>query len=113
MQPGPADIAFQQHYTDLLRVLQRWILPVTSSCHAKGLISDDITQTIKCSEAMPSDERVSRLLNAVQTSICDEQETLCLFVKVLKEQGASLELIGEKLDKTYRKCGHTNCNGKC
>ena len=96
---GPAMQAFQQFYSKLLYELQPWVMPITTACNKLGLIPDDVTRG-----NMRSDERVTRMLDAVQTSISRDYRSLRRFVRVLKEQRASVELLGDSLHNLYRKC---------
>ena len=98
-------LAFQQFYSKLLYELQPWILPVTVGCNStRGpLIPNDKAQVIKCSVGMPSDERVTLMLNAVQTSISGDYKSLRRFVRVLKKLRGSVELVGINLHDRYRK----------
>lgn len=111
LQPGPAVLAFRLLYAKLLYVLQSWVLSVTSSCHTKGLIPDDTNLIIKCTPAMPSNEKVALMLDAVQASIHENHRSLHRFVRVLKRKGATLELIGAQLQTTYREHTYNNIIG--
>ena len=102
-QSEPAMMAFQRFYSKLLYELQSWIVPVTVGCNTYRLIPDDVTQTIKCSDSMRSDQRVTLMLDAVQTSIRGDHRSLRRFVRVLKKQKSSVELVGTKLYHLYCK----------
>ena len=95
--------AFTKSRLTLLYELQPWIEPVTISCNTLRLISDGMAQTIYCSVGMSSDRRVTMMLDEVQRSISGNYRSLRRFVRVLKELGSNMELVGNKLYKSYRK----------
>ena len=97
-------LAFKMSYSRLLYELQPWIVPVTTRCNTLRLISDDTAQTIYSSVGMRSDERVTMMLNEVQSSISGDYRYLRRFVRALKKEGASVELVGTSLYNLYRKC---------
>ena len=97
-------LAFQQHYVDLLDTLHAHVEDVAASCYSRGLISPSVKHTIISSPTMPSSTKVTQLLDAVQKSISENNRSLLGFVEVLRKQGALLELMGDRLDSTYREC---------
>ena len=94
--------AFRLHFVNLTSALQPHVVDVATSCYSVGLIPDDIHQTITSSTAMPSSDKVSRLLSGIQKSITSDGRSLERFVKVLQQSGCYLELLGNRLDSTYR-----------
>ena len=100
--------AFQQHYVDLLDTLHAHVEDVAAACFTNSLITPDIQHTITFSPTMPSSTKVTQLLDAVQKSIHDDSKSLLQFVEVLRKQGASLELMGDRLDSTYCECQCSN-----
>ena len=100
-------ISFQQHYVDLTTVLPLYVGDVAASCYSKSLIQADTNQTIISFPDMPPKRKVEQLLLAVEKSIkddsTDDHQSLLQFVEVLKGQGSSVELIGDRIESTYRK----------
>ena len=98
---GPALEAFRLHFVNLMRALQPHVVDVATSCYTVGLIPSYIHQTITSSPAMPSSDKVSRLLSGIQKSITSDSRSLEWFVTVLRQSGCYLELMGNHLDSTY------------
>ena len=101
-------VAFQQHYVDLMDILHAHVEDVAAACFTNSLISPDVQHTITFSPTMPSSHKVTKLLDAVQKSIHYDSNSLLKFVEVLRKQGASLELMGNRLDSTYCECQCSN-----
>ena len=109
-------MAFQQHYVDLMNVLQPHVEDVAFSAYPATLISSDLKAVIINSSNMPSKRKVSKLLKHIlELIITKKEEPLLLFVDVLKEQQSMLVLMGNRLESTYSKCNtcllflDTNC----
>ena len=94
--------AFRIHFVNLTSALQTHVLDIATSCYSVGLIPDDIHQIITSSPAMPSSDKVARLLRGIQKSITRDGRLLHRFVEVLRQCGSYLELMGSHLDTTYR-----------
>lgn len=99
-----AVLAFGKLYCDLVHDLQPCIIDVTASCYSRKVIQEDEKQAIVHSHGMRSDQRVAIMLEAVQTSIRGDYRCLHRFVRALKKQRSSIELMGDKLYSLYCKC---------
>ena len=94
--------AFRLHFVDLTRVLQQHVEDVAIKSYAVKLIPDDTYQIIISSTATPSSEKVARLLGGIHKSITSEGRLLERFVEVLRQFGSYLELMGNRMESTYR-----------
>lgn len=94
--------AFRLHYSNMRRVLFSHVEDMAGSCYSVDLISHEACQNITTSFGVASSRKVSELLEAVQKSITAKDNKLLQFVTVMKKQGASIELMGIRLEKTYR-----------
>ena len=75
---------------------------MAGACFSKDLIPHEACQGIVTSFGKASSKKVTDLLEAVQESITAKDDKLLQLVKVMKEQGASIELVGMRLENTYR-----------
>ena len=66
------------------------------------LIPDDTYRIIILSTAMPSNDKVTRLLSGIQKSITSKGRLLEQFVDILRQLGSYLKLIGNCMETTYR-----------
>lgn len=90
--------AFRLHYADLKSVLSSHVEDVSALCLSKGLITPDANDTII---SMSSNKKVFELLDALGKTIRWEQQRLGTFVEVLRRQGSSMKLMGDRLQSTF------------
>ena len=95
-------MAFRLHFVELTRVLQQHVVDVAAKSYAVELIPDDTHRIIISSTAMPSSDKVAQLLSDIKKSITSEGVLLERFVEVLRQQGSYLELMGNRMESTYR-----------
>ena len=98
-------MALQQHYVDLMNVLQPHVEDIAfSACYHETLIPSETKEIIILSPAMPLKRKVTKLLCAIQESITDNNKLLLRFVEMLKKWEACVELMGDRLFTTYCEC---------
>ena len=98
----PGVKAFQQHYSTLQNALDSHINLIASSSYSQRLISADMNATITCTPSMPSGDKASLFLSAIEERIAEDHELVEVFAEVLVNQGSYLSVIGSDLEKTYR-----------
>ena len=101
-------VAFRQHIVDLMSALKSHVVDAATFIYSVGLISADIVRTIITSSAMPPSEKVARMLRGIHESITVDDELLHRLVEVLRRLGSHLELMGNRLDSTYREFKQDN-----
>ena len=97
----PAMMALQLCYSDIKTALDTHIAVVASSCFSKCLVPAEIHSTIISSPSMPSGDKVNMFLNAVETQISADSNSVKVFAEVLRDQGSYLSVIGIDLENTY------------
>ena len=97
----PGVKAFQQYYSILKKALDSHINFIASSAYSQCLISADMNATITCTPSMPSGDKVSLFLSAIEKYVAKDHELVKVFAELLIKQGSYLSVIGNDLEKTY------------
>ena len=104
----PAMMAFQLCYSNIKKALDSHITVVVSSSFSQCLVSSDIHSTIINTHSMPCGDKINTFLNAVESHISTDSNSVKVFAEVLRDQGSYLSVIGNELEKTYCEYYHLN-----
>ena len=95
-------MAFKLCYSNIKKALDSHIIAVADSSFAQSLIPSKDHKNIVSTPSMPSGEKVTILLEAVEKHISEGSDKVEVFVKILRDQGSYLSVIGDDLMNTYR-----------